>query len=127
MLVIGVDIGGTKCAVSLGEVTRGCVNILHKCEIRKTKSYTPTEMLDQLVEDINLCKKVAGVGEVKGIGISCGGPLDSKTGTILSPPNLPGWDHIAITDYFQKQTGLSCWLCNDANACALAEWKLGAG
>lgn len=23
-------------------------------------------------------------------GISCGGPLDSKNGVILSPPNLPG-------------------------------------
>ena len=28
--------------------------------------------------------------EVEAMGVSCGGPLDSKTGRVLSPPNLPG-------------------------------------
>jgi hypothetical protein len=65
--------------------------------------------------------------KIEGIGISCGGPLNSKTGTILSPPNLPGWDNIPIVKYLEEKTGLKAWLCNDANACALAEWKLGAG
>ncbi len=128
MLVIGVDIGGTKCAVSLGEVSPDCANILYKCPVRETKKYTPAEMLDGLAEDIFTCKKTLAASErIQGIGISCGGPLDSKAGVILSPPNLPGWDRIAITDYFREKTGFPCWLCNDANACALAEWKLGAG
>lgn len=53
--------------------------------------------------------------------------MDSRRGVILSPPNLPGWDKIPVTEYFRRETGLPAWLCNDANACALAEWKLGAG
>lgn len=60
-------------------------------------------------------------------GISCGGPLDSKTGVILSPPNLPGWDHIEITRHFTETLGVPARLINDANASALAEWKYGAG
>jgi glucokinase len=61
------------------------------------------------------------------IGISCGGPLDQDRGIILSPPNLPGWDEIHITEYFTERTGIPAYLYNDANAGALAEWKYGAG
>ena len=61
------------------------------------------------------------------IGISCGGPLDSKKGVILSPPNLPGWDSIEIVKIFQDRFGIPTAIQNDANACALAEWKFGAG
>lgn len=64
---------------------------------------------------------------VKCIGISCGGPLNSKDGVILSPPNLPGWDNIEIVKLLQKKFGLPVAIQNDANACALAEWKWGAG
>jgi len=128
VLVVGVDIGGTKCAVSLGEVLEDSVNIMHKCKVRKTRAYSPQEMLDGLAEDIFSFERLLdGSRQILGIGISCGGPLNSKTGTILSPPNLPGWDDIHITDYLKEKTQLPAWLCNDANACAIAEWKLGAG
>lgn len=128
MLAIGVDIGGTKCAVCLGNIAEGQVDILHKCAVRRTKEYTPQEMLNYIAQDILYCKKLIEENEkIQGIGISCGGPLNSKTGTILSPPNLSGWDNIHITEYLEEKTGLKAWLCNDANACALAEWRLGAG
>ncbi len=111
--------------VSLGEISDEGFKILHKCEKRETKNYTPEEMLKLLVEDVLYCK---GLNDnIEGIGINCGGPLDSKRGVILSPPNLIGWDNIYVTDYFYKATGIKSWLCNDANAGALAEWKLGAG
>ena len=63
----------------------------------------------------------------RGIGISCGGPLDSRKGIVMSPPNLPGWDNIPIVKLVQDATGIPASLQNDANACALAEWKYGAG
>ena len=61
------------------------------------------------------------------IGISCGGPLDSRRGVILSPPNLPGWDEVEIVAYLKERYGGRVSLQNDANACAVAEWKYGAG
>lgn len=128
MLVFGVDIGGTKCAVSMGEVSKEKVEILHKCKTHDTKSYSPSEMLERISDDILNCKKLISADrQIQGIGISCGGPLDSRTGVILSPPNLPKWDNINITSFLKERTGLRAWLCNDANACALAEWKIGAG
>lgn len=65
--------------------------------------------------------------DLKGIGISCGGPLSSKRGLVLSPPNLPGWDNIPIVALTEKRFGIKTLLQNDANACAIAEWKYGAG
>ncbi len=61
------------------------------------------------------------------IGISCGGPLDSEEGVIYSPPNLPGWDSVPIVEIFKKEFNVPVEVQNDANACALAEWMMGAG
>ena len=61
------------------------------------------------------------------IGISCGGPLDSRRGVIMGPPNLPGWDDVYIVRQIENHYGVQAHLQNDANACAVAEWKFGAG
>ena len=111
---IGVDIGGTKCAVVLGN-TNGI--------IKKIRFATTT--YKETMENIR--RAIREMGDFDAIGISCGGPLDSKKGLILSPPNLPGWDHIPITDMLSEEFGVPTYLCNDADACALAEWKFGAG
>jgi glucokinase len=61
-------------------------------------------------------------------GISCGGPLDAARGIILSPPNLqPSWHGVEIARIITQRFGGRAMLMNDANACALAEWRFGAG
>lgn len=123
MYYIGLDIGGTKCAAVLGEEIDGKMKILDKIRF-DTYPNTPDQILtlfDQFIE-----KKIDSY-DIQGIGISCGGPLNSKLGLILSPPNLPGWDNIKVTSHFQDKWKIKCRLQNDANACAVAEWKFGAG
>lgn len=127
MNLIGIDIGGTKCAVSLGRSNRdGTVQILHKCEKRLTAKRGPQAVLGELIQDVLFCISKSETRPVA-IGISCGGPLDSKKGLIQSPPNLPGWDDVPVVAYFREKTGIPTYLCNDANAGALAEWRMGAG
>ena len=48
---IGIDIGGTKCAVSLGQVEDGNVSILHRCHPHATAYYKVEEMLEALAKD----------------------------------------------------------------------------
>lgn len=115
MRYIGVDIGGTKCAITLGN-ENGQV---------EQKIYFETTTVSETLERI--VAAVEQLGECEAIGISCGGPLDSKKGVILSPPNLPGWDEIYIVDMLKEKFGVPVFLQNDADACALAEWKFGAG
>ncbi len=115
-MYIGIDIGGTKCAVVRGNGR----NIEAKLRFETTNV---NETLGRIFDSV----KELMTADVKAIGVSCGGPLDSRTGVIQSPPNLPGWDDIHITEMLKERFEVNAYLCNDADACALAEWKCGAG
>jgi glucokinase len=114
--IIGVDIGGTKCAV-IGADEKG--------ELQSINRFPTTELnetLDRIFEAV--AKLNPGYKPV--FGVSCGGPLDSTAGIIQSPPNLPGWDDIPIVKMLTDRFGGKSYLMNDANAGALAEWQFGA-
>lgn len=113
-MLTGIDIGGTKCAVIVGD-ENGIAD--------KIKFETTT--VDETIK--NIISAVEKLGANDAIGISCGGPLDSKRGVIMSPPNLPGWDNIEIVKMLEERFKMPVSIQNDANACALAEWKYGAG
>lgn len=123
-MIAGLDIGGTKCAVSLGEVDGGRIEIVSREEF-PTAGLDWRGVLDEFAR--RLGRSVDERGAFSAIGISCGGPLDSARGIILSPPNLPGWDNVAICDFFFERFKVPVRLQNDANACALAEYRFGAG
>src|SRR6476620_9949436 len=126
-MLLGFDIGGTKCAVILGKDENEALQIIDK-------NVTPTnkpvyEMIEHLftMAESMLQKNAVTNNDLKGIGISCGGPLSSKRGLVLSPPNLPGWDNIPIVELARNRFKRNVLLQNDANAGAIAEWKYGAG
>ncbi len=127
--ILGIDVGGTKCAVVTGRIKDdGQVELVGKksfpTETAKGFEHTINNIFANI--DAELSKSGLAPGDISAIGISCGGPLDSKKGVIMSPPNLPGWDNIPIVDLFEKRYGIKTAVQNDANACALAEWKYGA-
>lgn len=117
MNIIGVDIGGTKCALS---VPAGADRV------REVARFETTDVEGTLARLYAEVAKLKPLDDVV-FGVSCGGPLDARKGLILSPPNLPGWDRIAICEELTKRFGGRAYLMNDANACALAEWQFGAG
>lgn len=117
---IGIDIGGTKIAVVRG-TTQG--NILEKKRLM-TSEFTGWE---KTLEAVILIAEQMKSNKTLAVGISCGGPLDSKKGMIFSPPNLPGWDQVPIVEVVAEKLCLPVYLQNDADACALAEWRYGAG
>lgn len=121
-MYIGLDIGGTKCAAVLGSLNE-IVEILDKI-IFSTAGKTPDEILELFSAFIKEKQKTY---KIDGIGIACGGPLDSKTGIIKKPPSLPLWDGIEIVKYFEDRFSIPTHLKNDADACAIAEWLYGAG
>ena len=112
---LGLDIGGTKCAVVLGD-EQGTV--LKKIRFDTTDYSTTLAALLEAAETLF-------VDDVAAIGVSCGGPLNSRQGVILSPPNLPGWDEVYIVKLLQEKFNRPAFLKNDADACAIAEWTWG--
>lgn len=122
----GVDIGGTKCAVCLGKTSGAEIEVVAKRRFDTPSS--PSKAMAQFQTALDEILSECQIDDqLKAIGISCGGPLDSRRGLILSPPNLPNWDRINVVAPLQERYGVPTALQNDANACALAEWQWGAG
>jgi len=122
---LGYDIGGTKCSIVLGDQD---FNIYEKIFFKtRTAERGYIEILDEFKEHTHKLLETYDPEKLVKIGISCGGPLDSKKGIIKSPPNLPGWDHVPIVTIFKKEFDVDVAIQNDANACAIAEWMMGAG
>ncbi|MCL2815065.1 MAG: ROK family protein [Oscillospiraceae bacterium] len=129
MFKIGIDIGGTKCAVILGEISGSGLKFIDTSFFPTIKDNTYETTLNKIESEmLDIIEKAdIKINDITSIGISCGGPLDSKAGVIMSPPNLIGWDNVHIVEYFENKYNIRTILENDANACALAEWKFGAG
>ncbi len=117
-LAWGLDIGGTKCALCVGDAAG---------QVRARWQLATRDYADWRALLAALLARAADAPRPRAIGVSCGGPLDAARGLILSPPNLPGWDEVPICAWLRERTGVPAFLQNDANACALAEWRCGAG
>jgi len=125
MRVLGLDIGGTKCAVLLADAAER-IEIIRKIRFETRTDLGFEYAMGQL---LRTARELIDESElpVEAIGVSCGGPLDSRRGIVQSPPNLPGWDNVPIIQTLQDAFGIPAFIQNDANACGLVEWKYGAG
>lgn len=97
--MIGFDIGGTKCGVCIGRETVTGAEITDKITIPTDHGVSAYEMIERMCAAAEKMTR-----EIDVIGISCGGPIDSQNGVIMSPPNLPGWDEIKIVEYLKTNT-----------------------
>ena len=123
MYILGFDIGGTKSAVVTARWDGTNIQLLKKEKCPTDLTISPKAMIERLIGMADTILEKTPVA----IGISCGGPLDDAKGILLGPPNLPGWDHVEIVGQIKAHYGVPTHLQNDANACAVAEWKFGAG
>lgn len=126
MNVIGFDIGGTKSAVLLAVANEEQICFHGRKEIATVSDWK--FILDELCgEAVRMVNDEGFKLENCVAGVSCGGPLSADRKRICSPPNLPGWDEVPVIEYLKEKLGIPVYMENDADACALAEWKYGAG
>lgn len=121
--LIGVDIGGTKCAVVAGDRTG---TVIRRVAFPTETSLGFQQTLDRILAAVEEILSTQAHAMTPVFGVACGGPLDPEGGIILSPPNLPGWDNVPICRILEERFGGRAQLMNDANAGALAEWMWGA-
>jgi len=115
-LLLGLDIGGTKSSALLGDADG---NVLAREEFATS---SPDGTVARLLDS---ARSLAAGNQPRACGIACGGPLSSRDGLILSPPNLPGWDRVPVVQLVADGLGIPAALENDANAAAVAEWRWG--
>ncbi len=123
--IVGLDIGGTKTAVVLGDYV-GQIHDRVSFATRTERGFGETfAELCECVEKVRA--KATDAGRAPGvISVSIGGPLEIEAGIVRSPPNLPGWDDIPLKQMLADRFGLPVHVEHDGNAGALAEWYFGA-
>jgi glucokinase len=121
---VGVDLGGTKILAGLVDETG---TIVRTAELPTNAADGPDAVIRRMEAAIRDVIEDVHMSDIRGIGIGAPGPLNPRTGVVLSPPNLPGWKHIPLRQTIGERFHVPTFLENDANAAALAEYRFGAG
>jgi glucokinase len=116
--VIGVDLGGTKILSGLigrdGRIER-------HYEIR-----TPLESQEALLGGIDAAVEELLDGDVAAVGFGIPSTIDQSRGVAVGSVNVP-LHELAFRGRMRDRFELPVGIDNDANAAAIAEWKVGAG
>ncbi|WP_127836942.1 ROK family protein [Clostridium prolinivorans] len=123
--VIGIDLGGTKISGALADLNG---NVLSKHTIPTKASEGENAVLNRIFEVIEKVMEIANKtsSEIKTIGIGSPGPLNAKTGVIITTPNLP-FKNFQLVKPLVEKFNIPTYLDNDANVAAIGEYMLGAG
>lgn len=122
-LAIGIDVGGTSIKVGLVD-TRGAIVRQH--QIDTAAEHGPDSILGRIAEQTNFL--LAEHGEsIVALGLGVPGVINAH-GEIAYPPNLPGWEIVAVAERLRPllHADIPIAVENDANVAAYAESRAGS-
>ncbi len=120
---LGIDLGGTSLRVGAFDAEMQLLaSRVMPTRVRSGPQAVVTDMADAIASLLD-----ETTARAEAIGLGSPGPLNLLDGTLGQLPNFPGWDFYPLRSSLEEFTGLPVVLDGDANAAALAEWKLGAG
>lgn len=126
MNYLGLDIGGTAIKIGLID-PQG--NILCNTSFPVAFDNYQTPLMETALQGIQLflSENHLSSADIRGIGVSATGQIDSATGTVVGTTGyIPHWIDTPIQEILQKKYGLPVRVINDANSVALAEQWIGA-
>jgi glucokinase len=124
-LIVGIDIGGTKIAVGvgneMGQIFSRSRRATAECGDGDALLEAVCEMVDQSLEESG------APAPLTRIGLALPGPVDRERGYLIAALTLPGLNFRDVRAYFGERYRVPVALDNDANAAALGEAFYGAG
>ncbi len=123
-MLVGVDLGGTNIKAGLVDDT----GLL----IEKLSIPTETHLgKDRVIENICAAAREAANSikweDICAVGVGSPGPLNHRTGVVITSPNLPEWENVPLADEVAAKLGVKTFVENDANAACWGEYWIGAG
>ena len=115
---IGVDVGGTKIAA-------GIVDPEGRLE-RRVECQTPVGSQDELLDWLGETVDGLRTDDVAAIGFGLPSRIDQRAGRVVDSVHIP-LEGVDFRDRMSDRFSLPVGIDNDANAAAIAEWKVGAG
>src|SRR5262245_58775930 len=121
-MYLGIEIGGTKLQLGVGNGSGG-------------------ELVDLLRLDIDITRGAAGIleqietsatalvqkHEIQRIGFGFGGPVDSSKGVVTRSHQVAGWDSFPLVSWCRDSLAKPAVLGIDCDVAGLAEARFGAG
>lgn len=125
-LLLGWDIGGTKSTALLGTCEG---KVLAREQWPTAETAGPSAML--LRFEAALERILKSDTSISALGVSMPGPMNMRTGMVLSPPHLIGWERVPLRDLLaallaRRGFAAPVVVLHDAAACMLAEARWGA-
>jgi glucokinase len=122
--LVGIDIGGTKICVCIGDHTGKIIASKRILTQPLKGSKNGLKAIADLIREM-LNEEEIDLKQIGAIGISSPGPISTKEGKMLKPPNLPGWENAPLVQYFKEAFHKEVVMNNDANAAGVAEFQFG--
>jgi len=121
--ILGLNIARSACTLGLTDFSGA---ILHEVSI-PIIGVPPTDMLARIDAAVDELLKTKPCGHLLGMGVIAPGPLDTRRGMLLDPPNFDGWHNIPLVAHFSETIHSPVLLENNSAALALAEKSCGIG
>jgi glucokinase len=120
MNCIGIEIGGTKLQIVVGDGRE--IRARHRFEVDRGKG--GAGIRQQIEASLG---RLVPESQPAAIGVGFGGPVDWKTGRICCSHQIEGWSEFELGEWLQTLTRKPVRVDNDANMGALGEALQGAG
>ncbi len=121
--ILGILIKRTFCQSILADISG---HIIDMVKTDFNSNMTQDAFIHHILTHYHTLSSHTG-RKIIGCGISSLGPVNKRTGCILSPPNFYNLSNIPIASILQAQTNLPTYLIHDADAGALVEKLYGNG
>lgn len=128
-LYLALDFGGTKHAAALIEADA----LRHSRRFWLAQARAPAPPGSDGATDRAVMWSLADgllaqqPGDLVGVGVSFGGPVDWAAGRVILSHHVPSWEDTPLVEIVRARYGAPAVMDNDANAAALGEWRFGVG
>ena len=118
---LGIEVGGTKIQVF---VTNDTAKIVERHKFFVGQEREASIIREKILENVNT---ILRKHKIAGIGVGFGGPVDFRTGIIITSHQIRGWADFHLAEWIQEFTNIPVIVDNDANTAALGEAYFGSG
>lgn len=124
--IIGLDIGRATLELVVVDLNGKIIKTIERDMSDRKGPDDYFEVIDPLMNELKREIETAGYS-ILGLGAGVPGPMDYSAGSLLDPPNFPGWKGFPLQRTLEEKFGLVTLIEDDARTSAMAERWYGLG
>jgi glucokinase len=126
MPYLGIEIGGTKLQLAVGHGDGTLLGLWRGTVVPEAGADGIRRQIALAVPEL-LAQATVNRGDLCGVGIGFGGPVDDRNQTVVKSHQIEGWNDFPLADWLGEMLELRAALGNDADVAGLGEASFGAG